>query len=235
MNTEKNRLTRSNVRDLVLLFAFASSLIFHHSVTTVTVGFSLLAVGCFLHVVAKGVLIRNVVLCDRGIYSIIRHPYYLSNYVVDLSFCILSGNPYLMAAYPFLFFWSYGPTLRKEEKFLASKYGDSFQNDSFNIPQVFPDRASLQNWRALFQGFSIRRVSLKERARIMRFCSSSFAIMLVHTLNVNNLQHLLSPTRTDYHAFLFLLLTTVFLCVSVTFTLFDRNHRNESEDSCFPA
>ena len=98
------------------------------------IGFCLLAIGCFLHIVAKGVLIRNVVLCNRGIYAVVRHPYYLANYLIDSSLCVLSGNLYLVAAYPFLFFWSYGPTLRKEESFLASKYGDAFHERQLQHP-----------------------------------------------------------------------------------------------------
>jgi protein-S-isoprenylcysteine O-methyltransferase Ste14 len=238
MKTKKNLLTRSNVRDIVILCSFASSLIYNHSVTTETIGFCLLALGCFLHIVAKGILVRNVVLCNKGIYAIIRHPYYLANYLIDSSFCVLSGNPYLVAAYPFLFFWSYGPTLRTEEKFLASKYGDSFQEDSFNIPQVFPDKASLKHWRGLFEGFSVRRITLKECARITRFCSTGSAIMLVHAVrlkNLNELSYLFHPTRNDYDEFSFMLLAASFFFLSLVFMLMDRNSRGERESSYYNA
>ena len=234
MKTEKNRLTRSNVRDVVFLCCFASSAIYSSSITNVAIGFSLLAVGCFLHIVAKGILVRNVVLCNRGIYAIVRHPYYLANYLIDSSFCVLSGNLYLVVAYPFLFFWSYGPTLRKEEEFLASKYGDSFQEDSFKIPQLFPDRASLKGWRDLFEGFSVRRISLKECARITRFCSLAFVIMLIHSVKVGSLRqfsHLFRPTGNDYAGFSFMLLAAIFFFLSLVFMLMDRSHRGERESS----
>ncbi|MGD0233882.1 MAG: hypothetical protein ABSC55_05015 [Syntrophorhabdales bacterium] len=234
MKTEKNLLTRSNVRDIVVLFSFASSVICRSSTTTMVIGFCLLAIGCFLHIVAKGILVRNVVLCNRGIYAVVRHPYYLANYLVDSSLCVLSGNLYLVAAYPFLFFWSYGPTLRKEENFLASKYGDEFLNDSFNTPQVFPDRASLKDWRRLFEGFSIRRITLKECSRITRFCSLGFAIMLIHTVRIGSLRglsYLFRPTRNDYGEFSFMLLAAVFFFLSLIFMLMDRNHRGERESS----
>lgn len=230
MKDKKNLLTRSNLRDIVIICSFVSSAIFNLSVAAEAVGFCLLAIGCFLHIVAKGVLIRNVVLCDRGIYAIVRHPYYLANYLIDSSFCVLSGNPYLIAAYPLLFFWAYGPTIRNEEKFLASKYRDSFQDDSFNIPQVFPDRASLKGWRGLFQGFSFSRVTLKERARVARFCSAGFAIMLVQAVNLRQLRPLFYPTRTDYDEFSFMVLAAVFLLVSIVFVLMDRSYRAERDN-----
>ncbi len=234
MKTEKNLLTRSNVRDIVILCSFASSAFYHNSTTTMTIGFCLLALGCFLHIVAKGILVRNVMLCNRGIYGVVRHPYYLANYLIDSGFCVLSGNPYLVAAYPFLFFWAYGPTLRKEEKFLASKYGDSFQDDSFNIPQLFPDKSSLKGWRGFFEGFSIKRITLKECARITRFCSLAFAIVLVHAVNIKPLRelgYLFHPTRNDYDEFSFMLLAAIFFFVSLIFVVMDRNHRGQRESS----
>ena len=163
----------------------------------------------------------------------IRHPYYLANYLIDSSFCVLSGNPYLVVAYPFLFFWSYGPTLRKEEKFLASKYGDEFLNDCFNIPQLFPDKSSLERCRALFEGFSLKRITLKEYARIARFCSSGFAIMLIHAANLHELRYLLHPTRNAYDGFSFMLLAATFFFLSLIFMLMDRNNRGERESSCY--
>ena len=54
----------------------------------------------------------------------VRHPYYLSNFAIDYSFCVLSGNPYLLLIYPFLFFWSYQPTMSEEEHFLHSIHGE---------------------------------------------------------------------------------------------------------------
>lgn len=233
MKTEKNLLTRSNVRDVVVVCSFASSVIYSHSIATVAIGFGLLAIGCFLHIVAKGALIRNVVLCDRGIYGVVRHPYYLANYLIDSSLCVLSGNLYLVATYPFLFFWSYGPTLRKEESFLASKYGNAFQDDSSNIPQVFPDRDSLKGWRGLFEGFSIRRITLKECSRVTRFCSLGFAIMLIHAVNLRELAPLFHPTRNDYDGFSFMLLAAIFFFLSLVFMLMDRNKSGVRESSFY--
>jgi hypothetical protein len=220
LKTEKHLLTRSNLRDLIILCCLISSMLYGRSVASTVIGSSLLAIGCFLHIVAKGILIRNVVLCSSGIYAMVRHPYYLANYLIDCSFCVLSGNPYLFMTYPFLFFSSYGPILRKEEKFLASKHGESFLNDSFNIPQVFPDKASLKGWKRFFEGFSIRRISLTECSRITRFCSLGCAIMLIHAVKVGNLRelsYLFHSTRSDYDEFWFMLLATAFLLLSLIF------------------
>ena len=82
--TKRNFLTRSNLRDVVLLLSFMSTVFFGITTGEVIVGFLLLALGCFVHFLSKGVLVRNTVLTRRGIYNIVRHPYYLSNFVCRL-------------------------------------------------------------------------------------------------------------------------------------------------------
>jgi hypothetical protein len=218
--SERTMLTRSKLRDVVLLCCFASALMYGVNNLSIIIGFTLLTAGCFLHMAAKGILIRNVVLSNRGVYGIIRHPYYLANYLIDTSFCILSGNPYLLLAYPFLFFWAYGPTLRNEEKLLNEKHGDSFLNDSFTIPQVFPDRVSLGGLKKLFEGFSLKRITAKECSRVARFSSMGFAITLIHELKpegLSGLKHLLVPTRHDYDEFVFMVIATALLFFSLIF------------------
>jgi protein-S-isoprenylcysteine O-methyltransferase Ste14 len=231
LKIRKNFLTRANLRDVIILCSFASSLFCSVSISATVVGFFLIVIGCFLHMVAKGILVRNVVLCNRGIYGIVRHPYYLANYLIDTSFCVLSGNPYLFLAYPFLFFWSYGPTLREEERFLASKHGASFVDDNFRIPQVFPDRSALKGWTGMLDGFSVKRVSFKECSRIARFCSTGFAIVLVRLVKFDGLAYLFHPSNSNYALFLFMLLAVTFFFISLIFTGIARSNRGERDSS----
>ncbi len=220
IKTKENILNRSKLRDVVLLCCFISAIFYSVNNVSIAIGFIMLAVGCFLHVVAKGILIRNVVLSNRGLYGIVRHPYYLANYLIDSSFCVLSGNPYLPLIYPFLFFWAYGPTLRNEEYLLNEKHGAIFINDSFIIPQVFPDTGSLEGLKRFFEGFSRKRITAKEYSRVARFFSMGFAITLIHELKLeglNGLKHLLIPTRHDYDEFVFMLVAVILFLFSLIF------------------
>lgn len=162
-------LTRSRLRDVVILLSLCSVLFFDSSPLDLALSFSVLVLGSFIHVLAKGVLIRNEVFCKEGIYGVIRHPYYLANYLIDTSFCLASGNKYLLLCYPFLFFWSYGPTLRKEEATLMARHGEAVIEQIMKTPQLFPDRHSPGNFRALLNGFSFSRISAKEVMRNERF------------------------------------------------------------------
>jgi protein-S-isoprenylcysteine O-methyltransferase Ste14 len=232
VKAKKNMLNRGKLRDVVLLCCFVSALFYGVSSIGTVIGFTMLAAGCFLHVVAKGILIRNVVLCSGGIYGIVRHPYYLANYLIDSSFCVLSGNSYLLLAYPFLFFWSYGPTLREEETLLKESYGNAFVNDSLTVPQVFPDTGSLRRLGRLFEGFSPNRITVKECARVTRFLSVGFAVTLIHQLKPEGLSgvwHLLLPTRHDYSEFLLALLAAVLFAISSALVMSKYNSRAEGE------
>lgn len=172
-------LTRSGLRDAVLLLCVVSAAFFPLSAVQVAIALFLLFLGSFIHFLTKGVLIRNEVLCTEGIYRLVRHPYYLANYLIDSSFCVLSGNCYLLLLYPFLFFWSYGPTFRKEEQTLTDKHGSRSVAYLLGTPPVFPDRHSVLDAR-LFAGFSWKRISGKEVARILRFYAMAPLIAAIH-------------------------------------------------------
>jgi hypothetical protein len=223
-------LTRRNLRDLIILFSLVSAVLFPVSNAEMYLAFGLLTLGCFLHFVSKGILIRNIVLCNKGIYQVVRHPYYMASYLIDSSFCILSGNLFLIVLYPFLFFWAYGPTIRREEQVLFARHSESFIKDSLEIPQVFPDIVSLKNIRTLFTGFSVRRITLKECSRIMKFCAIGLFVTLVHEIEIDGLvgglKDMLSPTKMDYDEFLLMLLTVVLYTLSIITLWFSRQARS---------
>lgn len=172
-------LTRSGLRDAVLLLCAASAFFYPLTVVETGVALLLLVLGSSMHFITKGVLIRNRVLCREGVYGIVRHPYYLANYLIDSSFCVLSGNRYLLLLYPFLFFWSYGPTFRKEEGTLTEMHSEESVAYMLGTPPVFPDRHSVRGAHP-FAGFSWRRISGKEVARIMRFYAMAPLIVVIH-------------------------------------------------------
>jgi protein-S-isoprenylcysteine O-methyltransferase Ste14 len=198
-NEKIYQITRANLRNLIRILSYISVVFFNVSTIEIVVAFILLGVGCIVHFITKGVLIRNVVMCNNGIYGVVRHPYYMGNYLIDVSFCLLSGNPFLVLIYPFLFFWVYGPTLRKEERFLAATHNEPYIEYMLDVPQVFPDSYFTKYMQGIFSGFSKRRISRNEVSRLMRFWATAFFICFLHTLKSMNL-------HTNYNSFAFILL-----------------------------
>ncbi len=190
-------LTRKRLRDAVILLAAGSAFFFPVASAHIVLAALFLVPGTFLHFVTKGTLIRNEVLCTGGIYAVVRHPYYLANYLVDTGLCLLSGNVYLLLAYPLLFFWSYGPTFREEEAVLRRKHGDASFEYILSTPSVFPDRLSISHVSRLLDGFSFRRISRKEVARIIRFYGVAVMLLLLHEIAVHPFDISLSAVYTD--------------------------------------
>jgi hypothetical protein len=214
-------LSRSNLRDIVLLCSAFSSLIFSPSTPELVFGLALLAAGCLLHVIAKGQLIRNMVLCRTGVYGMVRHPYYLANYVIDSAICLLSGSIYLVALYPFFFFWAYGPTFEKEEAYLASRHGEVFHEHATRTPQVFPHGGVIPGWKGILENFSMKRVSFKEWARVARFWACGFFIVSIHELRAEGLDGLFGGHDADA----FLLFGLVVALSVASFLLLARGSR----------
>jgi hypothetical protein len=180
----KSILYRGNVRDLGILLALISAYFFPATPAMTITALVLLALGTLLHVVTKATLIRNAVLCREGVYRICRHPYYLSNLIVDMSLCLLSGNIYLVLAYPFLFFWAYGPNLRAEETRLASIYKQAQYDFLLEVPQIFPAPGSVVPPGMILKETSLSRVSVNECSRIIKFWGVALALIAVHILAV---------------------------------------------------
>jgi hypothetical protein len=224
-------LTRSRLRDTVFVFSFGYALFFHVSNIETGIAFFLLSLGTFIHFVTKGVLIRNQVLCREGIYSIVRHPYYLANFLVDSCFCVIGGFHFVVLVYPFLFFWSYGPTMRKEERDLRGWYPESFREYALDTPQVFPDRRSIRNIGSFFAGFSVSRVSAKEMARIVRFYAMAALILFAHSLPLRDARGIDLPGHPVAVAFLSAA-SLLYVCSAVILKI-GKNRAHREADTLF--
>lgn len=77
-------------------------------------------------------------LNTKGIYSIIRHPLYLGNYLIWLSISLYTFNPLFSVIMSLLFWIYYERIMYAEEEFLKNKFGEDFSSWSKNVPAFFP-------------------------------------------------------------------------------------------------
>lgn len=114
-----------------------------------------------------------------------------------------------------LFFWAYGPAMRKEERALFSRHGEDFLKAAFKIPQVFPESYSLKPWPYILEGFSSGRISKRELARLARFWAVEFFFLLLQDLKEEGFEEFISPKNYDgvlfTGAFILLSLMSFFL------------------------
>jgi protein-S-isoprenylcysteine O-methyltransferase Ste14 len=137
------------VHDLSLLLAMATA--YHWTPFMAWTGIGLIALGLAVQTWSKGVLTRNRKLMDCGPYSICRHPFYLGNAIFDLGVCTMSGNLWLVAAYPVIFAIGYRFTFRMEETLLHSIHGQAHDEFRATTPMILPNPAGfVRRWRAPF-------------------------------------------------------------------------------------
>ncbi|MBN2225179.1 MAG: isoprenylcysteine carboxylmethyltransferase family protein [Deltaproteobacteria bacterium] len=230
-------LNRGNLRDAVVAMSIVLSLLLPVGIEPVRISFALfvLLAGIGLHLLVKGQLIRNKVLCTEGTYGLVRHPFYLANFSIDLSLCLIVGNIYLIALYPFLFFWAYGPTLKVENERLSKIHGEGYTKYESKVPEIFPSPLSIGVLRIIFRGFSWSRITKNEVLRIIRFCSVASLLIIIQDVRTEGLGELIFPFThshpADYDAVIMVMvllsLFVVYLSTRVYNFVHDRDMRKQ--------
>jgi protein-S-isoprenylcysteine O-methyltransferase Ste14 len=118
-----------------------------HPVTLLAV--IMIIAGLTLRSWAAGTLIKSKALTTSGPYRIVRNPLYAGSYLMMIGFCALVfdvENCIMVAVViPVLYY----ATIRKEERFLAGRFGDAWTRFSEGTPRMIPRSVSFDfvNWR----------------------------------------------------------------------------------------
>ena len=94
--------------------------------------------------VAPGTSGRNtnqqyaITLNTTGIYSTVRHPLYLGNYLIFLGPCVYVENVNVLIIYSLIFWLYYERIMYAEEAFLCNKFKNEFITWSMTVPAFFP-------------------------------------------------------------------------------------------------
>ncbi|MFH0864821.1 MAG: isoprenylcysteine carboxylmethyltransferase family protein [Bacteroidota bacterium] len=77
-------------------------------------------------------------LNTTGIYSVVRHPLYLGNYLMWIGIVVFSFNIYFIIIVSLLFWIYYERIMFAEERFLEKKFGDVYLDWSKRVHTFFP-------------------------------------------------------------------------------------------------
>lgn len=166
--------SRGVLRDLVLILALV---FLRFSWTWFGVGLAVFMVGCAFHFWSKGCLVRNWVVTTSGPYRLVRHPFYLANFLLDVGICIMSGNPCLLAGYVPLFLVAYIPVIQAEERDLIAAH-EEYLAFAREVPRLLPYRI-----HRLLGPLDISWANIQgeqEIPRLLRIMASPLYILLVH-------------------------------------------------------
>jgi protein-S-isoprenylcysteine O-methyltransferase Ste14 len=103
-------------------------------------------------------------LNSSGIYSILRHPLYLGNFLIWLGISVSTLNLYFIVIMSLLFWLYYERIMFAEERFLERKFGDKYLDWSNKAPAFIP---SIFNFKKSITPFSIITVLRREYAGVL--------------------------------------------------------------------
>ena len=132
-----------------------------------------LGLGIRVHIVGhkpKGTSGRNVTsqkantLNTTGIYSIVRHPLYLGNFLIWLSFLLFVRHLFFGSIALLIFFLYYERIIFTEEEFLRKKFGQAFAEWAQKTSMTFP---RFKNWQKPDRPFSLKNVLKRENSTFL--------------------------------------------------------------------
>jgi protein-S-isoprenylcysteine O-methyltransferase Ste14 len=98
------------------------------------------------------------VLNTAGMYSIVRHPLYLGNYLMVLGISLFSRTWFLPLIVSLAFVLHYERVIFAEEEYLESKFGDEFLAWAARVPIIIPRFGNYQPPKLSFSWkFALRR------------------------------------------------------------------------------
>src|SRR5699024_7551111 len=132
-------------------------------------------------------------LNTTGIYSTVRHPLYLGNFLMWLGIALWTGNFWFIIAFC-LFYWVYYERIMfAEESFLRIKFGEEFLKWSEGTPAFIP---KFRNYKKSFRAFNWRKVLRQEK-------NGLFALFLIFCLF--NVIGEIVANGMDYNIFLMIM------------------------------
>lgn len=129
-------------------------------------------------------------LNTTGMYSIVRHPLYLGNYLIGLGISFILLVWWLPVIYSLLFWLYYERIMFAEEAFLRQKFGIRYLQWAAATPAFLP---RFTQWRMADLPFSFRNVLRREYTGLM--------IVILGHVGIEFTEHLIMDRRVVWEAF----------------------------------
>ncbi|PSR56164.1 lipid A phosphate methyltransferase [Adhaeribacter arboris] len=129
-------------------------------------------------------------LNHTGIYSVVRHPLYLGNFLMWLGLFLFMGIWWFVVICALAYWLYYERIMFAEEEFLRRSYSSAYENWARQTPAFFP---RFSGWRSSNLPFSLRNVLKREY-------NGLFAMVISFTA-LNALSHLMVHHRFQVDKF----------------------------------
>lgn len=103
-------------------------------------------------------------LNTSGVYSVVRHPLYVGNYLIGLGAALVPFEWWLATVYTLAYWIYYERIMFAEEQFLRAQFGATFEEWARRTPAFLPN---FKAWRPADYSFSIRTVLRREYTALL--------------------------------------------------------------------
>lgn len=140
-----------------------------------------------------------------GIYSTVRHPLYLGNYLMWIGIILFSFNFYFVIIVSLAFWLYYERIMFAEERFLERKFGEEYMNWSKKVPAFIP---CFKNYRKSETPFSPVSVLRREYSG---FLATVFSFAFIDYLRYFFIHGRIDIYRTSTYVLIIALIITIIL------------------------
>ncbi|WP_421875452.1 methyltransferase family protein [Marinoscillum sp.] len=114
-----------------------------------------------------------------GLYSIVRHPLYLANFVIWLPIAMLSYSSLFCIAFLLFFMMFYTYIISVEEEFLSKKFGLLYDEWKNETPAFIPN---FTLYSKSYMAFNWKKVLRKEKNGLAAIFTTYFLFQVAHAL-----------------------------------------------------
>lgn len=110
-------------------------------------GAAVAGVGALLQAWCFACIDTQTTLADKGPYSLVRNPQYLTRFFLILGVVLMTGNPWLIAAVSVLYYFYAVTRVEREEALLPQVFGDSYRDYCDRVPRFLPRLTNISRER----------------------------------------------------------------------------------------
>jgi hypothetical protein len=144
-------------------------------------------------------------LNTSGIYSILRHPLYLGNYLMWIGIVMFTFNIYFFFIVSLTFWLYYERIMFAEERFLEKKFGDIYLDWSKTVPAFIP---SFKNYKKNEIPFSFKSILRREYSGIL---ATAFSFAFIDLLRLYFKENKIEWQRASVYAVIAAFLLVIIL------------------------
>ena len=123
--------------------------------------------------------LRAETLNTQGVYSVVRHPLYLGNYLLWIGVPMLAGRPVAVVITTLVFWLYYERIMMVEERFLFEGFGETYRAWAARTPPFVP---RLSGWVPSTHPFSIRFCLGRDYQALYGFVAATTLVELTRSL-----------------------------------------------------